>query len=183
MTVICMPAASLTEVFPSAMVTVQAEEVNPTSGTWGENTTWTLDNNGTLAISGTGKVKSADWERDAIRKIVIGDGVTSIGQAAFHHCGNVISVSFPDSLESIEALAFEYCTKISSVTIPENMESIGSGAFMGCTALTKINIMSSDCAILGDERTICNVCELDGDDKVTSFSGVIHGYDGSTAQA
>ena len=58
-----------------------------TSGTCGDNLTWTLDN-GTLTISGTGKMKDYDREdyrpaswysnRKSIKNIVIEKGVTNI---------------------------------------------------------------------------------------------------------
>lgn len=63
------------------------------SGTCGENLTWVLKD-GTLTISGTGKMydydysdyeAAAPWIRDKykIKSVVIEDGVTSIGSEAF----------------------------------------------------------------------------------------------------
>ena len=65
-------------------------------GVNGDNVTWTLDDEGTLTISGTGAMagfgfSSADsipWKDyiNSIKTIVIGDDVTSIGQLAFKNC-------------------------------------------------------------------------------------------------
>ena len=52
-----------------------------TSGTCGDNVTWTLDNMGTLTISGIGNMTSAPWKNDyqtVIKKVIIEEGVTSI---------------------------------------------------------------------------------------------------------
>ncbi len=134
MTTVCLPAAPIAELSPSAMLSVQAEEESPasqteeespTSGSCGENAAWTLDEDGTLTISGTGKVKHSEWESDAIRKIVIEEGVTGIGMAAFHHCGNLTAITLPESLEYIDTMAFEYCVKLPSVTLPVNVEKSG----------------------------------------------------------
>jgi hypothetical protein len=62
------------------------------SGTCGDNLTWTLDEStGILTIEGSGAMEdyssnsNAPWYRDreSISTIVIGDGVTNIGQYAF----------------------------------------------------------------------------------------------------
>lgn len=55
------------------------------NGTCGDNLTWTLDDNGTLTISGKGKMQDLNagdaWTNSArnIRSVVIVNGVTSIG--------------------------------------------------------------------------------------------------------
>ncbi len=73
MTVLCMMAApvcgTLSEVMQSA-VTANAAE----SGKCGENLTWALDADGTLTISGTGKMDSKPFSSDfrkTIKEIVI----------------------------------------------------------------------------------------------------------------
>ena len=53
------------------------------SGTIGENLTWTLDDEGTLTISGTGEMAESttyQWNsvKDSIKRIVIESGVTNI---------------------------------------------------------------------------------------------------------
>ena len=59
------------------------------SGWCGENVTFTYVNStGTLTISGTGAMKDyntsqAPWSAYSIKKVVINNGVTSIGNSAF----------------------------------------------------------------------------------------------------
>lgn len=89
------------------LVPVSAFAAEPTSGTCGENVTWTL-NNGVLTISGAGNMKEYDFysdvpwysQRDVITSVVISSGVTSIGIWAFYDCGGLTNVSIPTSVST-----------------------------------------------------------------------------------
>jgi hypothetical protein len=121
------------------------------SGTCGENLTWTLNGNGLLTISGTGDMENYSWFKDVpwtqycseIVSIVIGDGVTSIGDYAFYSCSNLTCVSLPDSIISIGSAAFAFCSSLPSIEIPDGVTSIGREAFIYCSSLTNINIPDS----------------------------------------
>ena len=114
-----------------------AELAEATSGTCGENLTWTLDNEGTLTISGTGAMTDyyydAPWHSSSenIKSVVIEDSVTSIGYSAFYGCSNLTSITIPDSLTSIGEWAFGCCSSLTSITIPDSVTSIGERAFSG----------------------------------------------------
>lgn len=106
------------------------------SGTCGKNLTWTLDEGGTLTISGTGAMGDYSYNampwydyRNSIKTAVIEDGVTSIGDRAFWECNSLESVNIPDSVTSIGNSAFAYCVSLESVTIGNNVTSIGNSAF------------------------------------------------------
>ena len=106
-----------------------------TSGTCGDNVTWTLDDNGTLTISGTGDMHDygrdydyegyadeAPWQDSDIRieNVVIKDGVTSIGNKAFHECGFFASITIPDSVTSIGKYAFTGCHHLTEIIVDKN---------------------------------------------------------------
>lgn len=86
------------------------------SGTCGDNLTWTLDDEGTLTISGTGDMydyyehrgEYAPWRGVSakIKSLVVCDGVTSIGCEAFLGCTYLTSITIPDSVKLIENRAF-----------------------------------------------------------------------------
>ena len=123
---------------------------SPTSGKCGDNLTWTLDGDGTLTISGTGKMWDSDYYNDydvpwadflaSIEKVVISKGVTSIGNEAFKWCERLTNVTIPDSITSIGNSAFYDCSSLTSVTIPDSVTSIGEWAFYGCSSLTSVTI-------------------------------------------
>ena len=73
-----------------------------------------------------------------ITKLVIPDGVTSIGSDAFSGCSGLTSVTIPSSVTSIGKKAFDGCSGLTSVTIPNSVTSIGSSAFYNCSGLKKV---------------------------------------------
>lgn len=120
-------------------------------GDSGSNVTWLLDDNGTLTISGSGKIEDCrsdidqPWysNRSDITSVVIEPGVTSIGSLAFYECSNLTSITIPSGFISIGDYAFWNCTGLTSITIQNGVTSIGTGAFWNCTGLTSITIPSS----------------------------------------
>ena len=119
------------------------------SGTCGENLTWTLSDDGVLTISGTGAMTdysaSVPWysSRSSITSVIISDGVTSIGDKAFYNCSSLTSVTIPNSVTSIGDFAFDGCSGLTSVTIPNSVTSIGDYAFWYCSGLTSVTIGNS----------------------------------------
>ena len=110
----------------------------------GSNVTWTLDSDGTLTISGTGGMKDrAFYVNQNIKKVVIKDGVTSIGADAFSNCKSLTSIKIPNSVTVIGNSTFENCKSLTSITIPNSVTSIGNYAFLGCIRLTSITIPDS----------------------------------------
>lgn len=151
------------------LLTVSAAAADaPTSGTCGENLTWTLDGEGTLRIAGEGAMEDYGWPgglpwRDSqseIKAVVIESGVTTIGSHAFDTCRNLTSVTFNGSsqLTTIGKDAFYQCRSLTGITLPESVTSIGASAFYQCTALTSITIPEGVTAI--DERTFYNCSSL-----------------------
>jgi len=127
-----------------------AATVNANSGSAGANATWTLAG-GTLTISGTGSMSNwgshnfPPWyaHRASITTVIISDGVTSIGDLAFHRCENLTRVTIPDSVISIGNSAFAGCYYLTSVTIPDSVASIGNSAFADCISLASVTIGNS----------------------------------------
>ena len=84
------------------------------SGTCGPDLKWHLTDNGVLTISGNGEMydysyyynNSAPWGRYDIKRIIIGDGVTTIGRDAFAGCSALTSVTIPNSVTTIGYEAF-----------------------------------------------------------------------------
>ncbi len=112
-----------------------------TCGENGDNLTWTLDNEGTLIISGTGEMANSSWiNSKVIKTAIIENGVTNIGDQAFYFCSNLTSVVIPESVTQIGVRAFAYCNSLLNVTIPDRVMSIGEKAFYYCPYLSNITI-------------------------------------------
>ena len=134
-------AVGLGEVDFSGLFLVEAKAA--TSGTTGD-CTWSLDGT-VLAISGNGRMgdysysSASPWGND-ITKVVIGNGVTSIGEEAFYDCIRLASITIPDSVINIGRAAFGNCTSLVSINIPDGVTTINSYTFKNCRSLTSIEI-------------------------------------------
>ena len=80
---------------------------------------------------------------EEVTDLVIPEGVTSIGDAAFSDCYGLTSVTIPSSVTSINIYAFRFCKGLTSVTIGNSVTSIGDNAFEGCSDLASITIPNS----------------------------------------
>ena len=126
----------------------------PTSGKCGTKVTYTISDDGVLTISGTGAManytykdndsSNCPWHsvRWAIKKVVIENGVTSIGDFAFAFDISLADVTIPGSVTSIGNRAF-MGTPLSSVVIPEGVKTIGENAFWRCTSLQTVTVPAS----------------------------------------
>ena len=120
------------------------------SGSCGGSAEWSLTEDGTLTISGTGAMEDYSYAAQswyehagAINNVIISDGITHIGSWAFADCSALTEITIPDSVTSIEWGAFSGCSSLTEITIPDSVISIGDSAFRGCSSLTEITIPSS----------------------------------------
>ena len=119
-----------------------------TCGAQGENLTWVLTEDGTLTISGSGKMQDystssvAPWyiKRTKILSVVVEDGVTCVGDYAFYACLKLASVTLPEGINSIGCASFQDCAKLAEVNIPNSVTRIGNQTFQGCSKLTSVTI-------------------------------------------
>ena len=117
-------------------------------GTCGSNLNWTL-RSGTLTVDGSGDMynygySGAPWfkNRTTIKSVVIGDGITNVGDHAFAFSENLSSVTIGDSVTSIGDFAFQSCSNVTSLTLGENVQTIGLEAFK-YTSIRELNIPDS----------------------------------------
>ena len=107
---------------------------------------------GVLTISGTGAIENytnisyQPWAsyRGLITSVVIGNGITAIGDHAFNSLSNLTTVTFTStsSLTTIGQSAFAGCSSLASITIPAGVTTINQYAFNN-TGLTSISIPAS----------------------------------------
>ena len=98
--------------------------------------------------------QSALWNCTSLTSITIPNSVTSIGDRAFYLCESLTSITIPNSVTSIGTLAFYGCSGLTSITIPNSVRSIGNVAFIGCSGLTSITVEKGNTKY--DSRDNCN---------------------------
>ena len=122
------------------------------SGTCGPNLKWHLTDDGVLTITGEGRMYDYDdrgyyvggpWGNYDIKRVIIGDSVTSIGDNAFSVCSSLTSVTIGNSVTTIGNSAFSVCNSLTSVTIPNSVTTVGEAAFRNCSRLTSVTIPNS----------------------------------------
>ena len=112
------------------------------SGTCGDNAVWLL-NGDTLTISGSGHMyEHNSWGnyRSQIRKVIIEEGITSIGYCTFSFHSKLEEVVLPNSLVTIGYQAFQGCDKLVTITLPKNVSQFYSKNVGGAVA----SVFSSD---------------------------------------
>ena len=115
---------------------------------------------------------SVFYQNGQIKKIVLSNGITGLGDRLFYHCANAETVSLPATLTSIgdsafaqEDAAIGYTAGLTSVTIPQAVTAIQSYAFYH-TAIAEVTVPASvktwgkyafsGCAKLKTARVACD---------------------------
>lgn len=123
------------------------------AGQCGENVFYAMYSNGKVLLKGSGDTYDYDssnrspfYRNDDIKRVVISEGVTSVGDDLFIRCLNLESASLPTTVTSIGSTAFMPADemigaagKLTNITIPQAVTSIGGGCFWG-SALTSVTI-------------------------------------------
>lgn len=96
------------------------------TGSCGTGAKYTLDENGTLTITGNGSIDFGAFrgfgkedDKRVIKKVVISSGMIGIGNFAFENCSDLKSVEIPASVTSIGSAAFKDCSALESMNIDE----------------------------------------------------------------
>ena len=126
---------------------IVGEVITGNCGKYDDNVTWEYNSaTNVLTISGTGAMGDYDnglspspWYDFHPSDIIIGEGVTYIGNWAFYDC-RMSSITIPASVTSIGNNAFDTCNGLESVYVLATSCSLGSDAFMECDALTVIYV-------------------------------------------
>ena len=98
--------------------------------------TWSLDQTtGVLTISGTGAMPNwtndtkSEWHAyaDRITKVIVEEGVTTIGNYAFSGLNNLTEVVLPAGVTAINADAFSYNPALKTLHLPASLSTVGQG--------------------------------------------------------
>ncbi len=127
------------------------------NGNLGGNVKWSFDTKTrVITVSGSGDMKNFSkinngqgfnklvigttrYPDSYATKVVIGEGITNIGNFALAGLTAVTSVQLPSTVKSIGNSAFEGCTSLTSVNLTESITSIGASAFKN-TKFANVNM-------------------------------------------
>ena len=130
------------------------------------NITWTYTTAGTLILTGNGEMNNyyyyssslsnVPWKnyQTKIKKVIISEGITSIGNYAFSNCTSLETVEIASSVLTIGSNAFNGCSKLTTVELPEKLTSIGTNAFNGA-GLTEITLPDTVTTLSGGAFRDC----------------------------
>jgi hypothetical protein len=112
----------------------------------GDNLDWIIENN-ELKIYGKGDMY--DWSsaldvpwckfRSNIKKVSIGENVTSIGARAIWDT-QITEINIPQNIKKIGDYAIGQNLCLTNATIPATVTQVGNGPFMGCNKLESIKV-------------------------------------------
>ena len=119
------------------LLTIYTSDYNASStvygGECGANARWTLDDEGTLTVSGFGIMHDSfslsDEDRLKVKKVIVEEGITRISFGAFYDCTNLETVLLSDGLKEIHSGAFWKCVSLKIISFPSSLEKINSLAF------------------------------------------------------
>ncbi len=77
---------------------------------------------------------------EEVKELVIPEGVTTIGNDAFHDASGLTSVVIPSTVTQIGSEAFAGCSEIKTLSMASGVKVIGSRAFAGCRNLTGVTV-------------------------------------------
>lgn len=116
----------------------------------------------------------------ALQQITLPETVTELGKCTFQNCTALETFTIPEQVTKLEDNLFTGCSSLKSIVVPASVTEIGEAVFSQCSSLEEITILNPNCVLFDDAETICNALAEDGS---PIFSGIISGYEGSTAQA
>ena len=129
------------------------ESISQTGRTGGVN--WYYDDStGTMTIAGEGamddysKSSVTPWylKIDDIKRVVVLDGVTTVGAYSFSGCASLTEISIAASVKIIGTHSFDNTESLRVVVLPEGVERISSFAFDN-SGIIKISVPRSVTAI------------------------------------
>lgn len=136
------------------------EENTVISGLCGDSCSYEI-NGDTLTVSGLSEMenyaaRTAPWTDSGVKKLVVSEGVTSIGSFAFYDMTELESVELPGSLTHIGSYAFSGCTALRTLALPASLQTVSEGAFERCSGLESFSAAGGSTAFSTEDGVLYN---------------------------
>ena len=94
---------------------------------------------------------------DTLKKVIIKDGVTSVGNSAFENCSLLTSenISFPASVTSVGDYSFKSCLGLTDLSFLNQVAQIGVQAFSSCSNITDVVLSDNVVSVKSAAFTKC----------------------------
>ena len=85
-------------------------------------------------------VDSSQYGPDAIKSLIINEGVKELTYRAIYYATKMTHLSLPSTLTTIASNAVAGAFELKSIVIPDNVITIGSDAFSSCRKIAEVRI-------------------------------------------
>lgn len=82
------------------------------------------------------EIKNGAFAGSTVKKIILPETITKIGQSAFQDCVSLKSINIPEFVTEIGHDAFSNCRNLKNVTLPQSLTSIYESSFCYCLDAT-----------------------------------------------
>ena len=95
---------------------------------------------GTLILDNNTFYSTTDEEKKCARRVIVEEGVTSLGIGAFAESQNLTEVILPESLTDLGFATFMNCHNLQRINIPHGIKIITQMSFYRCSGLTELEL-------------------------------------------
>ena len=96
---------------------------------------------GECHINGYPRWKAGEYTKGLeLEKVVIGDGITKIGNYAFNGFTKLKQVKIGKKVKTIGTEAFAECEALTTIKTGDGVQKIGKNAFLNCSSLSKVTL-------------------------------------------
>ena len=89
-------------------------------------------------------------------EIVVNGALTLIGESAFENCNGLTDIKFGNELDNIPFNAFKGCSSLKSLIFPASLTLISENAFEDCSSIAYIVVHSSTATVENNAFAGCN---------------------------
>lgn len=119
-------------------------------------------NTGTISFAGNSSnsiygATSNYYNQSRIRKVIIGNDVTAVGNYAFNSCVALFSVKILGDVSRIGDYAFTTCYALMIITVSDSVTNIGNSAFSACRSMFEYHFKPTTPPTLGGSSAFSNI--------------------------
>ena len=131
---------------------VCSPSIDADSGNISEEVSWTYES-GTLTVSGTGNIGNGRYFSEycgTTEKLIIEEGIISIGDFNFNDFRNLKDLSLPNTLVKISKEAFSFCFSLERIVLPASLKELGQYAFNSCANVRALEFLGNGLTAIPD---------------------------------